>query len=279
MASGSSKRLALVMGVANRRSIAWACVQSLLERNFDCILTYQSDRFTKPVQKLIDQHHEASADNNIATGRVLGSVACNVEEGLSHLFADAVPEILQSNNRKFDSMVHSLAYCDMTDPRLSRATWPVYGQAMQISAYSFLEMTRCAVDSNLLHPPNSTESSSIVALSYLGAVRTAPNYQCMGPAKAALEATVRGLAAEYHHLHINSVSAGPIATAAAKGGIRNFSQLQQHVADTAPLRRSVTTKEVAAAVTFLSEQTGITGQTLYVDGGYSSVIPVVPQDQ
>jgi enoyl-[acyl-carrier protein] reductase I len=291
MPCSNHKRLALVMGVGNHRSIAWACVQSLLQRNYDCIVTYQSDRFAKPVQKLIDAYESASAESNNNRGRILGAVACNVETDIPKLVQEDVPQLLlkDSINRKLDSIVHSIAYCDMKDPRLSQATWPVYAQAMHISAYSFLELARCAVESNLLHSPNDNDtadsnkndsqspplvsSSSLIAMTYLGAVRAAPNYQCMGPAKAALEATVRGIAAEYGHLHVNAVSAGPIATLSARG-IRDFSVLQNHVSDTAPLRRSVTAREVAAAVAFLAEQTGITGQTIYVDAGYSSVVPV-----
>ncbi|GAX19313.1 hypothetical protein FisN_4Lh108 [Fistulifera solaris] len=204
----TSRKLALIMGVANQRSIAWACVQSFLSRNYDCILTYQSARFEKTVQKLIEQKGSSSF------GRILGA------------------------------------------------------------------LTRELAEQDLIHKPDigmTGNHSSLVALTYLGAVRAVPNYQSMGPAKAALEAMVRGLALEYgptHQLHVNAVSAGPIATAAARGGIRNFSTLQQAVKDTSPLRRNVSAEEVANVVSWLSDSTGVTGQTVYVDGGYSSVVPI-----
>ena len=170
----SNRRLALVMGVANKRSIAWACVQSLLDRDYDCVITYQSDRFDKPIQRLIDSLSPTE------TGQIIGALPCAVEAGIPKLLQHDVKELLKDDNRKFDAMIHSLAYSDMTKPRLSQATWPVFAQAMQISAYSFLEMTRIALESDLLHAADSKESSSLVALSYLGAVRAAPNYQCMG---------------------------------------------------------------------------------------------------
>lgn len=271
----TSRKLALIMGVANQRSIAWACVQSFLSRNYDCILTYQSARFEKSVQRLIEQR------GNDSPGRILGAVPCNVEcdEAIPRLLQVDIPSILM-DDRPFDAIVHSIAYADMQDPRLSQTSWSVFSQALHISAYSFLQLTHEVVQKDFVHTADSTATgshSSLIALTYLGAVRAVPNYQSMGPAKAALEATVRGLALEYgptHQLHINAVSAGPIATAAARGGIRDFSALQQAVKETSPLRRSVKASEVANVVRWLSESTGVTGQTIYVDAGYNSVVPI-----
>jgi enoyl-[acyl-carrier-protein] reductase (NADH) len=317
------KRLALVMGVANHRSVAWAVVQSLLQRNFDCIVTC-TDRYRPAVEKLmvvLAQQQQSSG-----RGRILGAVACNVETDVPSLFSQTLPDFLHKNNisqhhdttkTQLDAIVHCIAYSNMSSSAmLSRATWSVYAQAQQVSAYSFLEVAQAAVQHNLLHtttqalpptttsvelamdknpsssdsapqmsplrgddtaapPSSSSSSSSLIALTYLGAVRAVPNYQCMGPAKAALESIVRGLASEYgeHGIHVNAVSAGPMATISARG-IAQFSVLQNHVQQTAPLRRSVTQHEVAEAVAFLSTATGITGQTVYVDAGYSSVVPV-----
>lgn len=257
------------MGVANQRSIAWACVQSFLNRNYDCILTYQSPRFEKAIQKLIEQ-------TNNAPGRILGAVPCDVQcdEAIPRLLQTDVPSLLTNHRRPFDAIVHSIAYADMQDPRLSQTSWSVFSQALQISTFSFLQLTKEVVQNEFVHTADS--HSTLIALTYLGAVRAVPNYQCMGPAKAALEATVRGLALEYgptHQLHINAVSAGPIATAAARGGIRHFSALQQAVKETSPLRRNITAAEVANVVSWLAESTGVTGQTIYVDAGYNSVVP------
>lgn len=274
------RKLALIMGVANQRSIAWACVQSFLNRNYDCILTYQFSRFEKSIQRLTEQQH----DSNTSPGRIVGAIPCNVQhdEAIPRLFQVDIPSLLsqEDHRRPFDAIVHSLAYADMKDPRLSHTNWPVFSQAMQVSAFSFLQLTHEAVQNDLVHTADNSATcnhSSIIALSYLGAVRAVPNYQSMGPAKAALEAIVRGLALEYgptHQLHVNAVSAGPIATAAARGGIRDFGRLQQAVKDTCPLRRNVKAAEVAHVVSWLSESTGITGQTIYVDAGYSSVVPI-----
>jgi len=121
---------------------------------------------------------------------------------------------------------------------------------------------------------DANTSASITTLSYLGATRAVPNYNVMGPAKASLESAVRGLALELgpppHQIRVNSVSAGPINTMAAKG-IRGFTDMRTDSEERSMLRRNVTAEEVADAVVFLSGAAGITGHTLYVDGGYSSV--------
>lgn len=273
----TAQKLALIMGVANQRSIAWACVQSFLSQNYDCILTYQSDRFEKSIQKLIEQQKI-----NNSPGRILGAVPCNVEceKAIPLLLQADIPHLLADRHRPFDAIVHSIAYADMQDPRLSQTNWSIFSQALHISAYSFLQLTREVVEKDFVHISDGSTTgshSSLISLTYLGAVRAVPNYQSMGPAKAALEATVRGLALEYgptHQLHINAVSAGPIATAAAKGGIRSFSSLQQAVKETSPLRRHVKAEEVANVIRWLSESTGVTGQTIYVDAGYNSVVPI-----
>ena len=284
--TSSTRRLALVMGVANHKSIAWACAQSLLRKNFDCIITYQSERFAANVEKLTKNYLMKEKG-----GRILGALPCNVqdEEAIPKLFAQDLPTLI-SDQEKLDSIVHNIAYCDMKQgSQLSQVDWKVYAQAQQISTYSFLQLAQTAVETNRVHQYRNDESTiissssssgiptSLIALTYLGAVRATPHYQSMGPAKAALEAIVRQLAAEYgptHGLHVLAVSAGPINTLSSRG-IPHFSELLHHVQKTAPLRRSESVEEVAQMVAFLSsEMTGVTGQTLYVDAGYSSVVPV-----
>jgi enoyl-[acyl-carrier protein] reductase I len=150
---------------------------------------------------------------------------------------------------------------------LLQTSLEAYTEAHEISAYSLISIAQAT------QPLLDTSSSSITTLSYLGAVRAIPGYHVMGPAKASLEAIVRGLAVELAptNTRVNAVSAGPIATLAAKGGIANFERMQEEMRLRAPLG-TVTAEQVASTVTFLATQgTGITGQTIYVDGGYSIV--------
>jgi len=257
MATTTSRKVALIMGVANKRSIAWACVQSFLKADFDCVLTYQSDRFASAIGKLTEHNP-----------RLLSSLACNVETEIPQLFQNQLPEILK--DRKIDAIVHSIAYANFEKTTLGQASWNAYQQAQHISAYSFLETAQHASNTEIL-----SSEASLTALSYLGAVRAIPYYHIMGPAKAALESLVRGLSIEYGPpLRVNAVSAGPLNTLAARG-IPHFSRLQQHTANHSPLGRSVTAQEVADTVYFLATTgTGITGQTIYVDGGYNTIVPI-----
>jgi enoyl-[acyl-carrier protein] reductase I len=297
-----AKKLALVMGVANEKSIAWACVLSFLRKGYDCIITYQDhqdlastdgdakNKYRAKIEKLVQS-------TSTSTSSILGSLPCNVETDLPILFQERIQHLLNSNGtmhdqhdhdrRRIDAVVHSVAYAPEMDQPLLQTPASAYLTAQHVSAYSLIETVRECLATNVL-----ADSAAITTLSYLGAVRSVPGYGSMGPAKAALECVVRNLAAEVGEmqsrqqqeeqpltatsvLRINAVSAGPIKTVSARG-IANFSLLQEHVAQTAPLRRNVTTDEVAEAVTWISTAaaSGLTGQTIYVDAGYSSVVPV-----
>lgn len=281
----ANKKVALIVGVANHRSIAWACAQSFLAADFDCIVTYQSERFQSQISKLAPSKP------------LLAALPCNVQHELPQLFDRIATDVLHHSNRTIDAIVHSVAYADFERQPLRNASWTAFAQAQHISAYSLLELARVA-------QPHMSHHSSITALTYLGAVRAVPNYHIMGPAKASLEALVRGLAIEYGGgtgggssekkknlpatstddtvlpnsqthpsvVRINAVSAAPINTMAAKG-IPGFSNLYEQAATHSPLGRHVTAQEVANTVRFLAtDGTGITGQTIYVDGGFSSVV-------
>lgn len=323
------RKIALVMGVANSRSIAWACVESFLEKDYDCIVTYRNDggdgaklgqKINKLVEKLnqstkheiVDEETHSNDDRssletprtlNSSGSRVLGCLPCSVDRDIPSLFIEKIPSLLRTDttgfvNRRVDAIVHSIAYADMKGPSddntdvdeslerdkrlfLSDATWKSYQESQRISAYSFLETAHYALESDIL-----SSLPSLTALTYIGSIRAVPNYHLMGPAKASLESIVRGLALDLgkicgsddmsrfsRSIRVNAVSAGPLKTAAARG-IPGFTNLYHHAAKHSPLKRNVTTKEVAEAVTWIASPraSGITGQTLYVDGGYSSVI-------
>ncbi|KAL7563966.1 hypothetical protein ACA910_017579 [Epithemia clementina (nom. ined.)] len=316
------QKVALVMGVANQRSIAWACVQSFLEENYHVIITHQ-DRFQDKVHSLVTSAKAATAaalTNNHqhkSSGRILGNLTCDVQTDLPQLFSERIPQLLweseqeddklssstaDSNQLSLDSIVHCIAYGDV-QMSLREVTWDVYSQAQHISAFSFLETAQCAMSklpSEILLA-SQPQGISLTALSYLGAVRALYPYHVMGPAKAALEALVRQMALEFgpNHpnttttnknknntndssynaslpfLRVNVVSAGPIATLSARGGIANFGALQQMVSQTSPLGRPVQAEEVAQTIVWIAQSPAITGQTIYVDGGFSSIVPII----
>jgi enoyl-[acyl-carrier protein] reductase I len=287
--SEKRSKIALVMGVANHRSIAWACVESFHQQGYQVIITYQGEKHRPLIDKLI-----APLQSN-KEGSLIAALPCNVESDIPQLFQEQIPNLLSKDAAStqspapvlLDTIVHSVAYApfDTTDnPKLllSEASLQDFQVAQHISTYSLLETAKYAksvMNSSL----TSTGTASITALTYLGSIRAVSNYYLMGPAKAALEATVRGLALELGHfsshanlhcIRVNAVSAGPLRTVSSRG-IPNFAELWQHAQESAPLRRNVTAQEVANTVRFLASQdaSGITGQVVYVDAGYSSVVP------
>ena len=302
--AAACRRTALVCGVANARSIAWASARSLLQSGYDVVCTYQSERFASQVERLVQRENEemvarqqASAENTtngpFANAPRLECLPCDLscDSSVESLFSESLPACLadmigdQQHERRLDALVHSVAYAPpdaMKDGTLLTTPRESFGMAHDISSYSLILMARHALpmmsasSRSKVHEPSeaSSTSASITALSYLGANRAVPNYNVMGPAKASLESAVRGLALELgpppHQIRVNAVSAGPINTMAAKG-IQGFTDMRVDSEDRSMLRRNVTAEEVADAVVFLSGATGITGQTLYVDGGYSSV--------
>ena len=259
------------MGVANHRSIAWACAQQfLLSQNqtknevWDVIVTYQNERFQCKVEKLITSTRSSSESDHNSAGRLLGALECNVQTDVPSLFrGQELMDLLQ--DRPIHTIVHSIAHAPNLQNSLLQTSLQDYLEAHHISAFSFLETAQYA-------QPLLSTNSSLIGLTYIGAVRAMPHYHVMGPAKASLEALIRGLAVELgdQKVRVNAVSAGPLPTLAAKGGISNFTTLQQQVGQQAPLG-NVTQQQVASTVQFLASDasSGITGQTLYVDGGYS----------
>jgi enoyl-[acyl-carrier protein] reductase I len=241
----------LVLGLANRWSIAYAIAKAFRREGADLILTYQGDRQKETVEDLA-QELEAS--------RVL---PCDVtqEADVQHL-----SEILRAEGEKVDGVVHSIAFANKED--LARGFVETsrdgFLLAHEVSVYSLVAVARAVT-------PVMTEGGSITTLSYLGSQRVITNYNVMGVAKAALEASVRYLASELgpKNIRVNAISAGPIKTASARG-IKDFTTILEHVSSKAPLRRNTDPAEVADTAVFLASDLGrgVTGNILYVDAGY-----------
>jgi enoyl-[acyl-carrier protein] reductase I len=241
----------LVLGLANRWSIAYAIAKAFQREGANLILTYQGDRQKETVEDLAQE---------LAASRVL---PCDVtqEADIQHL-----AEILRAEGERVDGVVHSIAFANKED--LSRGFVETsrdgFLLAQEVSVYSLVAVARAVT-------PVMTEGGSITTLSYLGSQRVITNYNVMGVAKAGLEASVRYLASELgpRNIRVNAISAGPIKTASARG-IKDFSSILDHVASKAPLRRNTDPAEVADTAVFLASDLGrgVTGNILYVDAGY-----------
>mmetsp|Transcript_28828 Transcript_28828/g.35072 ORF Transcript_28828/g.35072 Transcript_28828/m.35072 type:complete len:293 (+) Transcript_28828:50-928(+) len=287
MAVANGRPVALVLGVANSRSIAWSSALCLMNRGYDVLVTYQNERFKPTVEKLIDNHKQ-SLRYDTHSGNDDPSLTCfpcdvSSEESIKKLFNEKVPTFLQqrqqnssSSSTHLDAIVHSIAHAPpdaMKNGSLLSTSLPSFSTAHAISSYSLLSVARLALP--LLTSPDDKYYPSLTALTYLGSTRAVPNYNVMGPAKASLEAVVRGLALELgpeYGIRVNAVSSGPIKTLSARG-IRGFTDMTTECELKSPLRRNVTADEVGEMVSFLAgkEARGITGQVFFVDAGYSIV--------
>lgn len=247
---------ALVTGIANNRSIAWGIAQQL---------------------------HAAGAEIGIAflpmNQKVEGKVRTLTEPIAPTLFeacdvtkpeeVEALASAVKDQWGGVDIFVHCLAFADRADLEgdFSDTKKTGFSTALSISAYSLVEMVRCL-------KPHFNEGASVITLSYLGAEKVVPNYNVMGVAKAALEASVRYLAAEFgpQGIRVNAISAGPIRTLASSA-IGGITTMIKYVEGVAPLRRTVTQVEVGNTAAFLLSpaSSGITGQVLYVDAGYQTI--------
>ncbi|HAG83231.1 MAG TPA: enoyl-[acyl-carrier-protein] reductase FabI [Cyanobacteria bacterium UBA12227] len=245
---------ALVTGIANNRSIAWGIAQQLHQAGASLGITYLPDdkgRFEKKVRELVEPLQPSIF------------LPCNVQDDAQ---IDAAFEAIAHQWDKLDILIHCLAFADKEDlsGEFSKTSRQGFSTALEISSYSLSRLAAAA-------KPLMKEGGSIVTLTYLGGVKVIPNYNVMGIAKAALEMSVRYLAAELgsNNIRVNAISAGPIRTLAssAVGGILD---MIHHVEQVAPLRRTVTQLEVGNAAAFLCSDlaSGITGQILYVDAGY-----------
>jgi enoyl-[acyl-carrier protein] reductase I len=247
----------LVLGVANRRSIAWAIAQELAAGGAQLAFTYQGERIEKGV------------------GELAGSVSapliteCDVrtDEDLERVFA----EVGETFGGELDILVHSVAFADARDleGRFTDTPRDRFWLALDISAYSLVACARLAEP--LME---AAGGGSIMTMTYLGGERAVPHYNVMGVAKAALDASVRYLAWDLgsKNIRVNAVSAGPVRTLAARS-IAGFPTMEAIVEERSPLHRAIDSGDVGAAGAFLlsDDARNITGTTLYVDSGYHAM--------
>jgi enoyl-[acyl-carrier protein] reductase I len=243
----------LIMGVANNRSIAWGIARACRDQGAELAFTYQGDAIKKRVEPLAAE----------VGGLVAGH--CDVTDPAS---VDAVFAAVQSAWGSLDFLVHAIAYSDkdQLDGRYVDTTLDNFTKTMQVSCYSFTAVAQRA--EKLM-----TNGGSMLTLTYYGAEKWMPHYNVMGLAKAALESSVRYLAADLgiKNIRVNAISSGPIKTLAASG-IAKFNEKLDLVAQNAPLRRNVTIHEVGNAAAFLLSDlaSGISGEITYVDAGFNT---------
>ncbi len=243
----------LVFGVANDRSIAFAVAKKLSQEGAEVIASC-----------LNQKAHDAISPSMLSEG--IRIQACNVEDPGS---LDAFIQYALEQLNHFDFIVHSIAWAPLEDlhgPVINSSS-NGFARAMTISCHSFAQIARLCV-------PHMKNGGSFVTMSYLGADEAVPHYGLMGPVKAALESLVRYMALELgpSAIRVTAVSPGPILTRAASG-IEGFDDVMKKAIDKAPLGRWVTTEEVANLTAFLCDDlsSGMTGQTIYVDGGCHAV--------
>lgn len=252
-----SGRTALVTGVANQRSLAWAVTRCLHEAGARLCLTYQGDRIREKVESLAAELRDPL---------VLEMDVTNEEQ------VGAVFEKVGADCGRLDYLLHSVAHARSEDLKGHFRDTPHDGwvHALRISAYSLLAMARHATP--LMRAGEDGRGGSILAMTYLASQRAVPNYNVMGSAKAALEQCVRQLAFELGPMgiRVNSLSPGPVSTLSARG-ISEFTRMLQFHRERAPLQRNVELEEVGRAGFFLLSDlaSGITGETLYVDAGFN----------
>ena len=244
----------LIVGVANKHSIASGIAESMAENGANIALTYQNERLQKNVEKL-------GSNWGVET-----FLACDVsrDEEIENTF-----EQLSKKWDGLDAVIHAVGFAprdELDGDFMDVTSREGFSIAHDISSYSFIALAKGA--KNMMKGRNG----SLLTLSYLGSKMTLPNYNVMGLAKASLEASVRYLAvsAGKDGHRVNAISAGPVKTLAASG-VKNFRKMLSYNANRAPLGRNITTKEVGDAATFLSSDmaSGISGEILYVDAGFN----------
>ncbi|MCY4644924.1 MAG: enoyl-ACP reductase [Bacteriovoracales bacterium] len=246
---------ALILGVANERSIAWAIAKKFKSQGASLAMTYLNDALKKRVVPLA---READAD-----------FVCEMDVTRDDHF-DSLKKTVEQKWGHFDILVHSLAFADREDLKgsFTQTSRKGFLLAMDISAYSLVGLCQH------LHPLMN-EEASVIAMTYHGSTKVVKNYDVMGVAKAALETSMMYLADDLgpKGIRVNCISAGPIKTLAASG-IGGFRRILETVEERSPLRRNISADDVSSTALFLASydlSKNITGQTLYVDSGFSTL--------
>ncbi len=245
-------KIGMIFGVANKRSIAWACALACARNGARMAFTHQGDRLRENVETLA-----GTLDDSLV-------VPCDVTDQAE---VDAAFEAVGKKYGRLDFLVHSIAFApkEALEGEFVTTTREAFRTALEISAFSLTQVALAA-------SPLMTEGGSIITMSYYGAEKVVPNYNVMGVAKAALEASTRYLAADLgkNNIRVNAISAGPLNTLSARG-VKNMGSLLSYVGEKSPMKRNVTVSEVGNTALFLVSDlsSGITGETIYVDCGYN----------
>ena len=245
-------KVGMIFGVANKRSIAWACASACHEHGAKLAFTYQGERLKENVDKLAGELPDSLV------------VPCDVTNQVE---VDAAFDAVGKKYGRLDFLVHSIAFAprEALEGEFVTTTRDAFRTALEISAFSLTQVALSAA-------PLMKDGGSIVTMSYYGSEKVVPNYNIMGVAKSALESSVRYLASDLgkQNIRVNAISAGPINTLSARG-VKNMSSLLGYVAEKSPLKRNVSAAEVGNTALFLVSDlaSGITGETIYVDCGYN----------
>ncbi len=245
-------KVGMIFGVANKRSIAWACAEACLKQGAKLAFTYQGERLKENVEKLTKDLPETLV------------VPCDVTNQQE---VDAAFQAVGEKYGKLDFLIHSIAFAprEALEGEFLTTTREAFTTALEISAFSLTQLTLAAV-------PLMKNGGSIVSMSYYGAEKVVMNYNVMGVAKAALESSTRYLAADVgrHNIRVNAISAGPINTLSARG-VKNMGTLLMHIGEKSPLKRNVQASEVGNTALFLVSDlsSAITGEIIHVDCGYN----------
>ena len=246
------QKTALVFGIANDRSIAWAISRLMRAHGASIALSYASEALQRRVEPLAEQIDATFVRR------------CDVSRDEE---IDALFRAVQDEIGRIDILVHALAYADRDELRgdFSQTSRAGFHLAMDVSVYSLLALARAAL-------PLMPDDGSIVTLTYYGGQKVAPNYNVMGVAKAALESATRYLAAELgpRGIRVNAISAGPVRTLSAQG-VAGFRRAASTYAASSPMRRGITAEDVGNAAVWLCSDMArnVTGEVLFVDGGYN----------
>jgi len=245
-------KVGVVFGVANKRSIAWAIAQAWARAGAKLMFNYQGERIRENVEDLVSEFGEETP---------LWPCDVSKDEEIASFF-----EKVRGATDRVDLLLHSVAFApkEALEGDFLSTTREAYRMAHDISAYSLVALSREAA-------PLMTNGGSILAMTYYGSEKVVPHYNVMGVAKASLEASTRYLAYDLgpKKIRVNCISAGPVSTLAARG-ISGFGMMLNHYRERAPLKRSCDPAELGATGVFLASEgaASITGQVIYVDGGY-----------